>query len=307
MHKRPLGRSGLSVAPLCLGGNVFGWTTDEETSFALLDAFTAEGFGFVDTADKYSDWVPGHAGGESEAIIGRWMKARGARGRITLATKVGMSTRRPGLKAANILAACEASLQRLGTDHIDLYYAHIDDPETPVEETLEAFGRLIAAGKVRAIGASNFTATRLSEGLRASAGGLPRYEVLQPEYNLVSREFETELQPLCLVQELAVCPFYGLAGGFLSGKYRSEADAAGKARARTVGRYMTPGNFALLDRLDAVAKARGAAMSEVAIAWLRDRPAVAAPIASATSLEQLASLIRGARLELTAEETAALG
>ncbi len=312
MEKRKLGRSGLHVAPLCLGGNVFGWTADEKTAFAILDAFVAAGFGFIDTADAYSAWVPGHEGGESETVIGNWLAARGyssgaGRETLTIATKVGMWPKKPGLKAANIIAACEGSLMRLKTGYIDLYQSHRDDAETPQDETLEAFGKLIAAGKVRAVGASNFDATRLEAAERiAEEGGFPRYDTLQPLYNLVERDFEKALQPLCVDEEIGVIPFYSLAAGFLTGKYRSKADTEGKARGGRVVQYLNDENLALLDRLEKVAKAHAAAMAEVAIAWLRDRPAVVAPIASATSLEQLKSLIRGASLELTAEEIAFL-
>jgi len=307
VEMRKLGRSGLHVAPLCLGGNVFGWTADEKTSFALLDAFVAAGFGFVDTADVYSIWVPGHEGGESETVIGNWLASRGQRDNLTIATKLGMWPKMPGLKAANIMAACEGSLKRLRTDYIDLYQSHRDEMETPQDETLEAFGRLMKAGKVRAIGASNFEAERLKSAEKiAEEGGFPRYDTLQPLYNLVERDFEKALQPLCVEEEIGVIPFYSLASGFLTGKYRSKTDTEGKARGGRVMQYLNDKNLALLDRLEKVAKAHNAATAEVAIAWLRDRPAVVAPIASATSLEQLQSLIRGATLQLTAEEIAFL-
>jgi aryl-alcohol dehydrogenase-like predicted oxidoreductase len=307
MEKRQLGRSGIAVSPLCFGGNVFGWTADEEMSFALLDGFAGAGFDFIDTADSYSAWVPGHAGGESEAILGRWLTARKCRNRIVIATKVGRWDKRPGLKAANIVAGCEDSLKRLQTDYIDLYQSHGDDAETPLDETLEAYGRLMAAGKVRAIGASNYSAPRLAEAIGVSgAKGLPRYETLQPPYNLVEREFESELQPLCVKESIGVIPYYSLAAGFLTGKYRSEADLAGRARGGSVSRYMNPKNLALLSRLEKVANERGATMAEVAIAWLRDRPSVAAPIASATDLDQLGSLVRGATLHLTGQDIAML-
>jgi len=308
MEKRKLGLSGMNVAPLCLGGNVFGWTTDQATSFALLDAFVDAGFGFIDTADVYSVWVPGHEGGESESVIGNWLVLRGGRNKLTIATKVGMWPKMPGLKTANIIAACEGSLKRLKTDYIDLYQSHRDEMETPQDETLEAFGRLIAAGKVRAIGASNFEAERLKSAEKiADEGGFPRYDTLQPLYNLVERDFEKALQPLCVELEIGVIPFYSLAAGFLTGKYRSKADTEGRARAGRVQHYLNEENLALLNRLESVARARGAAMAEVAIAWLRDRPSVVAPIASATSLDQLQSLIRGATLKLSPEEIAALG
>ena len=308
MEKRKLGRSGLHVAPLCLGGNVFGWTADEKMSFAILDAFVAAGFGFVDTADVYSVWVPGHDGGESESVIGNWLALRGGRERLTIATKVGMWPKMPGLKAANIIAACEGSLKRLKSDYIDLYQAHRDEMETPQDETLEAFGRLIKAGKVRAIGASNFEAERLKSADKiAEQGGFPRYATLQPLYNMVERDFEKTLQPVCLELEIGVIPFYSLAAGFLSGKYRSKADTEGRARAGRVQHYLNDENFALLDRLEKLAKIRGVSMAAIAIAWLRDRPAVVAPIASATNLDQLDALMAGAGLNLSAEEIAGLG
>ena len=307
MKKRQLGRSGIAVAPLCFGGNVFGWTAGEEMSFALLDGFAGAGFDFIDTADMYSAWVPGHAGGESETILGRWLTARKCRNRVVVATKVCRWDKRPGLKAANIVAACEDSLNRLQTDYIDLYQSHGDDTETSLDETLEAYGRLIAAGKVRVIGASNYGAPRLAEAMGISgAKGLPRYETLQPAYNLVEREFESELQPLCVKESIGVIPYYSLAAGFLTGKYRGEADLAGRARGSTVSRYMKPENLALLSRLETVANERGATMAEVAIAWLRDRPSVVAPIASATNLDQLRSLVRGATLHLTGQDIALL-
>jgi aryl-alcohol dehydrogenase-like predicted oxidoreductase len=308
MDKRALGLSGIKVAPLCLGGNVFGWTADEAMSFALLDAFVAAGFDFVDTADGYSNWAPGHQGGESETVIGKWMKARGTRGRVIIATKLGMWKKTAGLKAANIISACEGSLTRLQTDYIDLYQAHKDDPETPQAETLEAFGKLVKEGKVRAIGASNFDATRLEAALRISEeGGFPRYQTLQPLYNLIDRDFEKSLQPLCVEEEIGVFPYYALAAGFLTGKYRSKKDTEGKARGSRAETYLNDKNLALLDRLEKVAKSRNATMAEVAIAWLRDRPSIVAPLASATNLDQLQSLIRGAHLKLSAEDIAALG
>ncbi len=252
--------------------------------------------------------MPGHEGGESETIIGNWLAAGGQRSKLTISTKVGMWPKMSGLKAANIIAACEGSLKRLKTDHIDLYQSHRDEMETPQDETLEAFGRLVTAGKVRAIGASNFEAERLASAEKiAEEGGFPRYNTLQPLYNLVERDFEKALQPLCVEQEIGVIPYFSLASGFLTGKYRSKADTEGKARGGRVEQYLTEENFALLDRLEKVAKGHGASMAEVAIAWLRDRPAIVAPIASATSLDQLKSLIRGATLKLSDEEIALLG
>ena len=311
MEFRALGRSGLQVSPLCFGGNVFGWTADERTSFSLLDAWVDAGFNFIDTADVYSRWASGHAGGESEAVIGKWLKASGRRDRVVIATKVGldMGEGRVGLKPARIREAVEASLRRLQVERIDLYQAHKDDPETPLEETLQAFGRLVEEGKVRAIGASNYGAARLREALRASERlGLPRYESLQPLYNLYDRaEFEAELAPLCREEGLAVINFYALAAGFLTGKYRSPEDAAKSPRGKgTVGKYLNARGLRIVAALDTVAQRRGCRPGQVAIAWLLAQPAVTAPIASATSLEQLQELVAAARLKLGADDLALL-
>lgn len=311
MQLRTLGRSGLQVSPLAFGGNVFGWTVDEAQSFRLLDAWLDAGFNFVDTADVYSRWAPGHAGGESEAIIGRWLRQGGRRERVVLATKLGksMGEGRQGLSARYIREAVEASLQRLQTDYIDLYQSHDDDPETPFEETLGAFADLIRAGKVRAIGASNYTAPRLAQALDASERlGLPRYESLQPLYNLYDRAvYEDELEPLVLERGLGVINFYALAAGFLTGKYRSEADANKSARgASTTKKYLNPRGLRILQALDAVAAGHGATQGQVAIAWQLARPSVTAPIASATTLEQLNELARAVALKLDATDIAAL-
>jgi aryl-alcohol dehydrogenase-like predicted oxidoreductase len=310
MERVALGGTGLSIAPLMFGGNVFGWTADEAMSFRLLDAFADAGFNAIDTADVYSRWVPGHVGGESETIIGAWMKARGARNRVVIATKVGMELgpERTGLSPRWIAQSVEDSLKRLGTDHIDLYQAHRPDPSVPIAETLGAFQRLIEQGKVRAIGASNYDAAQLAEALDvAEAQGLPRYATLQPKYNLMDRaEFEAALQPLCVARNVAVIPFYGVAAGFLTGKYRSAADIEGRPRAKALAAYANERGWRVIAALDAVATRLGAAPVEVAIAWLRTRPALAAPIASATSPEQLAALLRGATLSLDAEAIAAL-
>ena len=304
MQKRRLGRSGLEVAPLALGGNVFGWTADEPTSFAVLDSFVAGGFNLIDTADVYSRWVPGHSGGESESIIGRWLKARGQRDRVVIATKAGleMGPGEQGLSKAWILRAVERSLVRLQTDHIDLYQAHSDDPATPQEETLEAFALLIRQGKVRAIGASNFTAPRLASALAVSAAhGLPRYESLQPEYNLYARaDFERELAALCKREELGVVPYFGLAAGFLTGKYRSVADLGKSPRGDRVKDKLNPRGIRILAALDAAAAELTATPAQVALAWLMLR--VTAPIASATSVVQLEELMFAARLELPAAQ-----
>lgn len=302
MDKRRLGRSSIMVPPLCLGGNVFGWTADEATSLKLLDALVEAGLNFIDTADVYSRWVPGHSGGESETIIGKWMKARGNRDQVIIATKVGseMGPSQKGLSKAYIRAAVEASLRRLQTDHIDLYQSHRDDADTPQAETLSAYADLINEGKVRAIGASNFTAERMKEALDTSARmGLPRYESLQPLYNLYDRsEFEGELEQLCRDNEIGVIPYYGLASGFLTGKYRSEADFGKSARGRNMGKYLNPRGEKILAALDQVALHHNATPAQVALAWLIARPSITAPIASATRLEQLRDLVAATRLRL---------
>lgn len=311
MQLRPLGRSGLQVSPLAFGGNVFGWTVDETLSFRLLDAWLDAGFNFIDTADVYSSWVPGHSGGESETIIGKWLRQTGKRNRVVLATKVGkpMGEGKKGLAPAYIKEAVDASLKRLKTDHIDLYQSHDDDPETPLSDTAEAFAALIKAGKVRAIGASNFTAPRLAEALDvAEKQGLPRYESLQPLYNLYDRAvFEKDLEPLCVERGVGVINFYALAAGFLTGKYRSEADAAKSARGgNTTKKYLNPRGLRILDALDKAAKATGATQGQVAIAWQIARPSITAPIASATSVKQLDELTAAANLQLPPEIIAAL-
>ena len=311
MQLRPLGRSGLQVSPLAFGGNVFGWTVDEPLSFRLLDAWLDAGFNFVDTADVYSSWVPGHVGGESETIIGKWLRQSGKRNRVVLATKVGkpMGEGRKGLAAKYIREAVDASLRRLKCEHIDLYQAHDDDPDTPFEETLAAFAELIRAGKVRAIGASNHTAPRLAEALdTAQRLGLPRYECLQPLYNLYDRApFEAELAPLCLARGLGVINFFALAMGFLTGKYRSEADAAKSLRGRrAVDTYLNPRGRRILAALDEVGHQHGATPGQVALAWQIARPSITAPIASATSMQQLTELVKAAQLQLDAEAIALL-
>lgn len=308
---RPLGRSGIAVRPLCFGGNVFGWTADRATSHSLLDAFVDAGFDFVDTADMYSRWVPGHVGGESERLIGDWFATSGRRDRVVLATKVGMDMGegRSGLSAAHIERSVEASLRRLRTDYIDLYQSHKDDPTTPQEETLRAYERLIGSGKVRAIGASNFEAPRLRAALAAStASGLPRYECLQPLYNLYDREaFERSLGAACAEAGIGVIPYYSLASGFLSGKYRRPADADRSARGPgIVKRYLTPRGEQILAALDEQSARTGATLAQLAIAWLIARPGVTAPIVSATSLEQLGELLAAAQLTLDAPALAAL-
>jgi aryl-alcohol dehydrogenase-like predicted oxidoreductase len=305
MQKRQLGHSGLEIAPLIFGGNVFGWTVDEAGSFALLDAFLDAGFDCIDTADVYSRWKPGNTGGESETILGKWMKARGNRSRIVLATKCGleMAPDKKGLSKAYILRAVEDSLRRLQTDHIDLYQSHRDDPATPVEETMEAHAQLVKAGKVRFVGASNFSATRLEASLAASAkAGIPRYETLQPLYSLVERaEYEGALQDLCVREQISVIPYYSLASGFLTGKYRTEADLKGKARGAGAGKYLNSRGLAVLAALDEVAARTGATQAQVALAWLLAQPGVAAPIASATTTAQLADILKATTLKLDAE------
>ena len=310
MQLRPLGHSGLSVSPLCFGGNVFGWTADEATSHALLDRFVAAGGNFIDTANVYSTWVPGHAGGESESIIGRWLKARGRPTDIVVATKVGMEMQglAKGLTRAQIERGAEDSLRRLQLDCIDLYYAHRDDPDTPLEETLDALDRLVKAGKVRAIAASNYSAERLEAALAVSASnGLARFNGLQPLYNLMDREpFEGTLAPLCARHSLGVASYYSLASGFLSGKYRRVEDAEGHARAGRLKGYCNARGWAVLDALDAAAKHAGVTPAAVALAWLLARPAVTSPIASATTTAQLDALLQGVDLRLDAETLRAL-
>ena len=311
MQKRQLGRSTLQVAPLMFGGNVFGWTIDETTSFGLLDAFVSAGFNFIDTADVYSRWAPGNQGGESETIIGKWMKARGNRDKVIVATKVGGDMMGQGKKDIGrnwILEEVENSLRRLQTDHIDLYQTHFDDETTPVEETLEAYAELVKAGKVRFIGASNFSPARLKASLEASAKhGYPRYESLQPHYNLVERErFEKELEPICLENQLGVINYYSLAAGFLTGKYRSEGDLNKSTRGGGAKKYLNDRGLEVLAALDAVAEEYHSTPASVAIAWLIARPSVTAPIASATSIGQLDSLIAATKLELSKEAIARL-
>jgi aryl-alcohol dehydrogenase-like predicted oxidoreductase len=300
---RHLGRSSLQVPPLCLGGNVFGWTADQAVSFSVLDAAVAAGLNFIDTADIYSVWVAGHRGGESETIIGHWLQRGAKRADVVIATKVGMEIApgRKGLSAAHITRSAEDSLRRLRTDYIDLYFSHCDDASVPMEETLGAYQRLIAAGKVRAIGASNFTAARLAEALDASGRhGLPRYEALQPQYNLYERAgYESALEPLCLQRQVGVVSYSALASGFLSGKYRSTADAAKSARGKgVVDKYLNDRGRRILASLDAVALRLGASAASVALAWQIARPGITAPIASATTVAQLGDLAAATRLAL---------
>jgi aryl-alcohol dehydrogenase-like predicted oxidoreductase len=309
----PLGKSGLRLAPLALGGNVFGWTADERASFEVLDAFVAAGFNFIDTADAYSLWVPGHKGGESEEVLGKWLKARGNRDKVLIATKLGVEvvSGESGLSRAYMQKAVERSLKRLNTDYIDLYQSHRDDPGTPIEETLEAYQQLIKAGKVRAIGASNFTAARLAESLKVSAAtGLPRYESLQPWYNLYDRaQFEepsgNSLAELCRRENVGVISYFSLASGFLTGKYRSEKDLAGSARGYRVKDMLNERGLRILDALDTVSKELNATPAQVSLAWLLAR-GVTAPIASATNVKQLHELLRAVEIKLDSRAVALL-
>jgi len=304
--KRALGDTGISISPLVFGGNVFGWTADRQRSFELLDRFVEAGFETIDTADIYSTWVPGNQGGESETIIGDWLKSRGKRDSVVLITKVGMemSPERQGLSAAWIERAVEDSLRRLQTDHVDVYFSHIFDPDVPVEETLRAYERLIMAGKVRAIGASNHSAEQLAGALKAAdEQGLPRYQVLQPPYSLYHRgDYEGALRNLAISEGLGVITYYSLASGFLTGKYRSSADLGQSPRGSRIEAYLNDRGMRILAALDEVAEAHGAAPAEVALAWLIQREGVTAPIASATRLDQLESLMRSTRLALSAAD-----
>ncbi len=302
MKKRKLGNSGLEVSPLAFGGNIFGWTVDEPTSFKLLDAFVSSGFEFIDTADRYSRWAPGNQGGESETIIGKWLKRSGNRNKVLVATKVGMEMGpdKKGLSKPYVLRSVEDSLKRLQTDYIDLYQSHADDPDTPLEETLGAYAQLIEQGKVRSIGASNYTAERLSQALQVSKkNGLPSYQSLQPLYNLYDRaDYEGTLEPVCRENGLGVIPYFALASGFLTGKYRSEGDLSKSARGQGVKKYLNERGMRILDALDQVAKRHDSTPARVSLAWLIACPGITAPIASATSLEQLNDLIEATRLEL---------
>lgn len=303
MQRRNLGPSGLQVAPLCLGGNVFGWTADEATSFAVLDALVSAGLNFIDTADVYSVWVPGHRGGESETVIGNWLKRSGRRKDVVIATKVGMQMApdRKGLSALHITRSVEESLQRLQTDHIDLYFSHCDDATIPLEETLRTYQKLIEAGKIRVIGASNYTAVRLQQALEESRkNALPQYQVLQTHYNLYARsDYESELEPLCLQGQIGVVSYFALASGFLSGKYRTAADASKSARGKgVVAKFLNARGLKILAALDEVARRHRSSPASVALAWQIARPSITAPIASATTVEQLNELIAATRLQL---------
>ncbi|MGA9720650.1 MAG: aldo/keto reductase [Acidobacteriaceae bacterium] len=310
MQKRQIGRSSLQVPVLCLGGNVFGWTVDELESFRLLDAALDAGLNFIDTADVYSRWVSGHVGGESETVLGKWFARSGRRSQVVLATKLGfdMGDDKKGLSRKYIAEAVEASLRRLQTDYIDLYQSHTDDKETPLEETLSAFDTLVDQGKVRVIGASNYSGARLKEAIEISQkNNLARYECLQPNYSLVERSaFESDLLPVVEAYDIGVIPYFSLAAGFLTGKYRSKQDAAGKARGQMVEKYLNDRGFAVLDALDAVAADLHSTPARVALAWLIAKPAITAPIASATTLDQLNDLAEATRLKLPPEAIAKL-
>lgn len=308
MQKRELGRSGISIAPLVFGGNVFGWTADEETSFTLLDRFVDAGFNAIDTADIYSAWGPGLSGGESETVIGNWLARRGRRDDIVLMTKVGMWEARKGLSAKNIQTAVEDSLKRLRTDNLDVYFAHIDDEDVPLAETLDAFSKLIQAGKVRTIGASNYSAARLREALAVSKdNGLPRYEVMQPLYSLYDRAaFEDELADLAIQQQLGAVGYFSLASGFLTGKYKSLEDLEGTARAGMLTKYFDDRGQGILQVLLEVSEELAAKPSQVALAWLQSRPGLTAPIASATSVAQLDEIMGSAQLSLPEQVLARL-
>jgi aryl-alcohol dehydrogenase-like predicted oxidoreductase len=303
MEKRKIAQTTMEVAPLCFGGNVFGWTIDEATSFTLLDAFAAAGLNFIDTADSYSNWAPGNKGGESETIIGKWMKQKGNRQQIIIATKLGsdLGGDNKGLSRRYMMKAVEGSLKRLQTDYIDIYQAHYDDPSTPIEETLESFNDLIKQGKVRAIGASNFSAGRLSESLDISRKKqLASYQTLQPLYNLYDRaEFEKELQSICIEKQISVIPYFSLASGFLTGKYRSEKDFTKSTRGEGMKKYMNDRGFSIIASLNSLAKEYNVTPAAVALAWLKQRPSILAPIASATTHQQLTEIIASTRLQLS--------
>ena len=309
MEKRKLGKSGIEFAPIAFGGNVFGWTADEATSHRLLDAFVDAGFSFIDTADVYSRWVPGHTGGESEAIIGSWLKKNpGKRAKVQIATKCGMVPAEGALMGGHIKMSVDESLKRLNTDHIELFQSHKDDKATPLEETLTTYGELIKAGKLGAIGASNYDAPRLAEAAKISKEkGLPRYESLQPHYNLMERGlFEGELENECLKEGIGVITYYSLASGFLSGKYRSEGDVGDAKRGAGVKKYINPKGMGVLQALDDAATKHSSNPTQVALAWLMQRKSITAPIVSATSLQQLKDLIAAPGVKLDAADVAAL-
>jgi aryl-alcohol dehydrogenase-like predicted oxidoreductase len=307
MEKRTLGDSTLAITPLMLGGNVLGWTADEATSFAVLDAFVANGGNSLDTADVYSAWAPGHKGGESETVIGKWLKRSGKRNSVVIGTKVGMLAPHAGLKRDSIIAGCEDSLRRLGVETIDLYWLHKDDGKTQPDEYLGALDELVESGKVRAVGASNFAAPRFAEALAESARlRCVRFAAQQPEYNLMKREIEKDLMPLCAREHVSILPYFGLASGFLTGKYRSAADKSKSPRGAGMDKYLDAKGLKVLAALDAVAARQDATCAQVALAWIMARPAIAAPIASATSVAQVTELMGALRLKLSAADMAEL-
>ena len=307
MDKRTLGNSTLAITPLMLGGNVLGWTADESTSFAVLDAFVANGGNSLDTADVYSAWAPGHKGGESEAVIGKWLKRSGKRNSVVIGTKVGMLAPHTGLSRDSIIAGCEDSLRRLGIETIDLYWLHKDDGKTQPDEYLGALDELVESGKVRAIGASNFAAPRFAEALAESARtGKVRFAAQQPEYNLMKRDIEKDLMPLCAREHVSILPYFGLASGFLTGKYRSAADKSKSPRGAGMDKYLDAKGLKVLAALDAVAARQDATCAQVALAWIMAKPAIAAPIASATSVAQVIELMGALHLKLSAADVADL-
>ncbi|MEZ5995552.1 MAG: aldo/keto reductase [Hyphomonadaceae bacterium] len=307
MQKRPLGNSGIAITPLMLGGNVFGWTADQQTSFAILDAFVDRGGDAIDTADVYSAWAPGHEGGESERVIGAWLKQGGKRDKVMIGTKVGMWPKQLGIKRDNIVAACEGSLRRLGVETIDLYWLHRDDEATPAEEFIGALDELVRAGKVRAVGASNFKAGRFAEALSVSdSSGKARFVAQQPEYHLLNRDIETELMPLCAREGVALLPYYGLASGYLTGKYRSADDKSKSARGGRMDAYLQGKGPTVLAAMDAISARTGASLAQIALAWIMSKPAIAAPIASATSVAQLEELMGALSVSLSAADVAQL-
>jgi aryl-alcohol dehydrogenase-like predicted oxidoreductase len=305
-QKREIGRSGIKITPLMLGGNVFGWTADEKASFAILDAYVDAGGNSIDTADVYSAWVPSHEGGESERVIGAWLKQSGKRNRVVIGTKVGMWPKRLGIKRQNIIDACEDSLNRLGVETIDLYWLHRDDEATAAEEYVGALEALKQAGKIRSFGASNFKPGRFAEGIAEAKKRGVRFDAQQPEYNLMNREIEAELMPLCEREGVSLLPYYGLASGYLTGKYRSAGDKAKSPRGGRMDKYMEGKGPAVLAALDTVGERHGASPAQVALAWIMAKPAIAAPIASATSVAQLTELMGALRVELSADDVAAL-
>ncbi len=310
MEKRTLGGTDIQIAPLVFGGNVFGWTADEPTSFRLLDAFTDAGFNGIDTSDNYTAWIPGNTGGDSERVIGKWLKQTGKRDKVVIATKVGgkFSEEKKGLKKAYILQSIEDSLTRLQTDHIDLYQTHYDDLETPIEETLEAYAEIVRSGKVRAIGTSNMTPERIIESINISKQkGFPAYQSLQPEYNLLEREkYETQYAPVAKEHHMGVIPFFALASGFLTGKYRSEKDLEGSSRTKYVARYLNEKGFKILNALDEVAAQYNSKPGTIAVAWVMAQPGITAPIASASNMDQFDDLVAAASIKLDAKALALL-